>query len=210
VDRGAQQQGDLFGDETSETSVQGFRVSLEEAEEIYRAQWIDEWYPDRIKHDEYFTEGLKAIRAFVRECQENIPHPKSLELPFDWRIGQHSIKGAIDRIDELPDGSIAIYDYKTGQAKGEDDLTAEDKEQLRMYQLAMEEKGEKVSRLALVYVRGMVTSDVEILEGEVKISFTEKLLDRMNAVLASNYEPSPSSFVCRYCDFRNICEHRKL
>lgn len=210
VDRGAQRQGDLFGDGASEASAQGFRVCLEEAEEIYRAQWIDEWYPDRIKHDEYFTEGLKAIRAFVRECQESIPHPKSLELPFDWRIGQHSIKGAIDRIDELPDGSIAIYDYKTGQAKEEDDLTAEDKEQLRMYQLAMEEKGEKVSRLALVYVRGMVTSDVEILEGEAKISFTEKLLDRMNTVLTSDYEPSPSPFVCRYCDFRNICEHRKL
>ncbi len=210
VDRGAQQQGGLFGAVASEASVQGFCVSLEEAEEIYRAQWIDEWYPDRIKHDEYFTEGLKAIRAFVRECQENPPHPKSLELPFDWRIGQHSIKGAIDRIDELPDGSIAIYDYKTGQAKAEDDLTSEDKEQLRMYQLAMEEKGEKVSRLALVYVRGMITSDVEVLDGEAKISFTEKLLDRMNAVLTSDYEPSPSSFVCRYCDFRNICEHRKL
>ncbi len=206
------QQESLFGSlpEVEEQGVAGFRVSLEEAEAIYQSRWIDEWYPDRAKHDEYFAEGMKAIRAFVRECQEHPPHPKSLELPFDWRIGQHSIKGAIDRMDELPDGSIAIYDYKTGQAKAEDDLTAEDKEQLRMYQLAMEEKGEKVSRLALVYVRGMVTTDVEVLEGEAKVAFTEKLLDHMNAILTSDYEPSPSSFVCRFCDFKNICEHRKL
>ncbi|MCW1892031.1 MAG: ATP-dependent helicase [Candidatus Uhrbacteria bacterium] len=212
ADRGAMQQESLFGPllEVGEQGVAGFRVSPEEAEVIYQSRWIDEWYPDRAKHDEYFAEGIKAIRAFVRECQEHPPNPKSLELPFDWRIGQHSIKGAIDRMDELPDGSIAIYDYKTGQAKAEDDLTAEDKEQLRMYQLAMEEKGEKVSRLALVYVRGMVTTDVDVLEGEAKVAFTEKLLDRMNAILTSDYEPSPSSFVCRFCDFKNICEHRKL
>ena len=79
-----------------------------------------------------------------------------------------------------------------------------------MYQLAMEEKGERVSRLALVYVRGMVTTEVELLEGEAKIKFKDKLLERMNDILTSDYSPAPSSFVCRFCDFRNICEHRKL
>jgi DNA helicase-2/ATP-dependent DNA helicase PcrA len=135
---------------------------------------------------------------------------KRLEAPFDWLIGRHSIKGAIDRIDESEDGSITIFDYKTGQAKEEEKLYPEDKEQLRMYQLAMEEKGERVSRLALVYVRGMVVTDVEPLEAEKKTEFREKLIERMNDILTSDYKAAPSPFVCKYCDFRDICEFRKL
>lgn len=209
MDRGAFRQEELFGTGGAD-SAQGFRVTAEEAEDMYRKEWIDEWYPDRAKHDEYFSEGLKAVRDFVRICEEQPPRPKALEAPFDWHIGQHSIKGAIDRMDELPDGRVVIYDYKTGQPKSEDDLASDDKRQLRIYQLAMEEKGESVACLVLVYVRGMVMTEVDLLEGEKKIAFKEKLLDEMNEILVSNYDPSPSPFVCRFCDFRNICEHRKL
>ncbi|MBD3251852.1 Dna2/Cas4 domain-containing protein, partial [Candidatus Uhrbacteria bacterium] len=211
-DRGQMQQGDLFGNAgvRESGSADGFRVTKEEAEKIYKERWIDEWYPSREKHDEFFQEGLKAVRAFIEECSSNPPKVKALESPFDWRIGQHSLKGAIDRIDQNEDGSITIYDYKTGQPKESDQLSSEDKEQLRIYQLAMEEKGERVARLALVYVRGMVVSDVDLLEGEKKIDFKEKLLDRMNAVLTSDYPANPSPFVCKYCDFRDICEFRKL
>lgn len=209
LDRGVMQQGDLFGGGAPEIPS-GFRVTKEEAEQIYKDRWIDEWYPDRAKHDEFFAEGMKAIRAFADDCIEHPPNVKCLEAPFDWRIGQHSIKGAIDRVDELEDGSIVIYDYKTGQAKEADQLTSEDKEQLRMYQLAMEEKGECVSRLGLVYVRGMVVTDIDPLVGDKKADFKDKLLERMNAILTSDYPANPSPFVCKYCDFRDICEFRKL
>ncbi|MBE7524861.1 ATP-dependent helicase [candidate division WWE3 bacterium] len=210
VDRGAIRQGDLFASQTAGTPQEGFRVSKDEAEQIYRERWIDEWYPSRIKHDEYFHKGLEAIRGFWKSCFEHVPPAKYLELPFDWRIGQHSLKGAIDRIDELPDGSVALFDYKTGHAKDADSLVSEDKEQLRLYQLAMEHRGFRVSRLALIYVLGMVTTNVELLEREEKISFTEKLQDRMNAIVVSEYSANPSTFVCRYCDFKDICEYRKL
>jgi DNA helicase-2/ATP-dependent DNA helicase PcrA len=213
-DRRAMQQGDLFsqGQRGQEPMAmdRGFRVAKEEAERIYKDRWIDEWYPDRAKHNEYLSEGMKAVRAFVDFCAEHVPNVKRLEAPFDWRIGPHSIKGAIDRIDGLEDGSIAIFDYKTGEAKEAEHLYPEDKEQLRMYQLAMEEKGERVSRLALVYVRGMVVTDVEPLEAEKKAEFREKLIGRMNDILTSDYKASPSPFVCTYCDFRDICEFRKL
>ena len=45
---------------------------------------------------------------------------------FTLVLGVHSLKGKIDRIDTLPDGTVAVFDYKTGQAKEE--LGAEDKE----------------------------------------------------------------------------------
>lgn len=212
LDRGQMQQGDLFGGGGHGATGygSGFRVTKEEAEQIYKERWIDEWYPTRAKHDEFFKEGLDAIRGFIEDCHEHVPDVRNLELPFDWRIDQHSIKGAIDRIDQLEDGSIAIFDYKTGQPKDVDKLLPEDKEQLRMYQLAMEEKGERVSRLALIFVRGMVVTDVDPLQGDKKAAFKSKLLERMNSILTSDYKASPSPFVCKYCDFRDICEYRKL
>jgi len=208
MDRGALQQGSLFGVQGSGDMGKGFRVSKDEAIVMFKERWRDEWYPDRKKHDEYYAEGLKAIQAFWEVCFMNVPPVKMLEQPFDWRIGQHSIKGAIDRIDTLPDGSLALYDYKTGQAK--EKLESEDKEQLRIYQLAMEARGERVGKLALIFVRGMVETPVDLLEGEEKLDFAETLQKRMDEILVSDYPANASSFVCRFCDFRNMCEFRKM
>ena len=152
---------------------------------------------------------MKGIRDFVDWCTTSPPNIYALELPFDWRIGQHSIKGAIDRIDKMPDGSIVIYDYKTGRPKLEEKLEREDKEQLRMYQLAMEEKGERVSRLALVYIQGMIITEVDLLEGNKKLDFKGRLLTDMNNILTSDYPPNPEKHRCSYCDFRNICQYRE-
>jgi DNA helicase-2/ATP-dependent DNA helicase PcrA len=211
LERGKAQQGDLFGSGPSGAAPQeGFRVLKQEADELYREAWIDEWYPDRAKHDEYWKVGQDAVRAFWQACFMTPPEVNALEAPFDWRIGEHSLKGKIDRMDTLPDASVVVWDYKTGEPKATEDLEAEDKEQLRIYQLALEEKGVKVSKLAYVYVRTMDIAEVDLLEGEEKIAFREKLLERMNAILASKFEPTPSPFVCRYCDFRNICDARKL
>ncbi len=210
LDRGKSQQASLFGGVGSgEWGVgNGFRVTKEEVVAMFKERWKDEWYPDRATHDEFYAEGLKAIQAFWETCSANVPPVKALEQAFDWRIDQHSIKGAIDRIDALPDGSLALYDYKTGQAK--EKLESDDKEQLRIYQLAVEAKGERVGKLALVYVRGMVETPVDLLEGNEKLDFVETLQKRMDEILVSDYPPNASSFVCRFCDFRNMCEFRKL
>lgn len=220
LDRGRMKQGDLFSPVPSTSQRAGtdrqsgtqpaFHVTKDEAEEIYRSRWIDEWYPDRATHDRHFKEGMDAIRKFWGDCHVATLSVKHLELPFDWRLGEHSLKGAIDRIDEAPDGAIAIIDYKTGRAKESDALTSDDKKQLRIYQLAMEEKGHRVSSLRLHYVLEGVSAEVDLLEGEEKIDFKNKLMELMQAILVSEFPASPSQFICRYCDFRNICEFRKL
>lgn len=213
-DRGASQQGDLFGGGAPAQPVvateAGFRVSKQEAEELYRGCWIDEWYTDRAQHDEYFATGLAAIRAFWDACAVAPPTVQALEQPFQWRLGEHSLGGKIDRLDLCADGTVAIWDYKTGEPKAAEDLMTEDKEQLRIYQLAAEEKGLRVSRLGYVYVRDMSVAEVDLLEGDERQIFRETLLERMKAILMSSFPPTPSPFVCRYCDFRAICEYRKL
>ena len=59
------------------------------------------------------------------------------ERGFSFKLGPHLVRGRVDRVDELPDGSFELIDYKTGRPKSEDDLR--DDVQLSLYQLAARE-----------------------------------------------------------------------
>ena len=143
----------------------------------------------------------------MRAYREVCPQVVEVEKPFTLLLGTHALKGKIDRIDQNPDGTVTIFDYKTGEAK--DKLETEDKEQLYLYQVALEERGIKVSRLAYIYVLDWTLTDVEPLKEKAKEAFLEKMRERMDAVLRSTFPPSPEVHVCRTCDFRHICEFKK-
>lgn len=189
-------------------NVDGLRVTEEEALKIFEESWIDEWYPSRARHDEYKVKGRQAIKNFWQACNEKLPEVLGVEIPFTLVLGLHSLKGKIDRVDTLPDGSYAVYDYKTGEAKKE--LDAEAKEQLYLYQLALEEKGMKVSKLAYIYVLDWVITEVDLLKEEKRDAFLQKVTQRMDDILVSDFRATPDPFTCKYCDFQNICEFKKL
>jgi DNA helicase-2/ATP-dependent DNA helicase PcrA len=204
-------QTDLFSALGSSAPVKdGFRVTEDEALRIFEENWIDEWYPDRVRHDEYKQEGREAIRRAVKAWIANPPPIAFIEQPFDWRLGEHSLKGSVDRIDSLPQGGYIIYDYKTSEPKASGDLTKDNKEQLWIYQLAMEDKGLDVRKLAYLFVRSGEEAEVEILQGEKREAFREEVRKRMQAILTSRFEANASPYVCRFCDFRSICEFRRL
>jgi DNA helicase-2/ATP-dependent DNA helicase PcrA len=210
LERGVQSQGDLF---TPVAPIApGFRVSLEEALKMYESRWAenDDWYESKGRYDEYYAKGKEAIKRLMQEWIATPPNVEFLERPFDWSVGEHSLRGKVDRLDRLPTGGYGILDYKTGSAKTEDTVDTKDKEQLWIYQMAMEEMGLSITRLSYVYVLSGETLDVELLQGEKREAFRDRIAKRMNEILLSRFAPIPSTFTCRYCDFRSICEHREL
>ncbi|MBP9747539.1 ATP-dependent helicase [Patescibacteria group bacterium] len=205
--RNAPQQGNMFEGMRAMPSA-GFSVTDDEAREIYLETWDDQWYPDREKHDEYKKRGWEAVRYFLHECRTKPFEVLAVEKPFTLVFGKYSIKGTIDRIDQLPDGSLRVIDYKTGSAK--DELKTEDKEQLHLYQLALEGQGHRVTSLMYVYVMDWQIAEVEPMNDKKRTSFLETIEGRMEAIASSNFAPTPEPFVCKYCDFKSICEFRKL
>ncbi len=208
LERSGVRQVSLFENISQNNTVDGFTVGINEALEIYEESWIDAWYTSRDLHDEYFEEGRKAIKSFIEECMAQPPKVRALEQGFDWSLGEHSIKGKIDRIDEV-DGGIAIIDYKTGEWQEGKKAELTDKEQLWLYQLASEARGLTVKRLTYFFVRSKVMEDVPLLEGENKIRFQETLINRMDEIIKSSFLATPSVFLCKFCDFKHICEYRK-
>src|SRR3989344_3404954 len=151
-------------------------VSFEELFEIYQKGWIDDWYPSRAAHDEYFKKGKAALKDFYTTYAEELPVPQLLETPItahvtDQESGEtYAVAGKIDRVDPVT-GGLEIIDYKTGSGKTEQSLTTDDKDQLLIYQLAATQQlTEPIKKLTYYY-----------LESGTRLSFvgSEKDLARL-------------------------------
>lgn len=131
-------QGSLFGStERGDIQESNVRVpSMEELLEIYEETWIGDWYPSEASRKEYQQAGKKMLRTFYKNREGKWRVPVLLESGFSIHMGEHTLTGKIDRIDQLPDGSLEIIDYKTGKPK--ETVAGDDKDQLLFYEIVCE------------------------------------------------------------------------
>jgi len=197
-------QENLFGFKETAKKESG----LAELLSIYDKNWIEEWYEDKKQKEEYYQLGKKIVKDFYASFAKNPPkilkinNEPALELPFNLKIGDNTLRGVIDRIDQAEDG-VVIIDYKTGQAK--DKLEAEDKEQLLIYQIAAEEVLKlNPSELAYYYLNDNKKQSFLGKEME-KERLKEKIIQEIEEIKTSNFKATPG-WQCAYCDFKDICE----
>lgn len=86
--------------------------------ELYQKNWLSEGYIDRQHQKQFFAQGKKFLRQFLDKDYDPKIKPVLLEQSFiaPVKLGSQSLKigGKIDRVDQKPEGSIEIIDYKTG------------------------------------------------------------------------------------------------
>ncbi len=190
------------------SSAEATEGSLKNLREIYERNWIDEWYESKKQKQDYRKNGERIIKNFYDNFLKNPPKlleingSLALETPFNLKIGEDTIYGRIDRIDNN-DGEIEIIDYKTGKPK--EKLTPEEKEQLLIYQMAAQEVLDiKPHKLTYHY-----------LEEDKKISFLgteheiENLREKIKGIIKkikNNEFDAKPGFNCEYCDFKDLCD----
>lgn len=177
---------------------------------LYEKYWIDEWYQSQEQKDEYFNKGKDIMKRIYGEMLTSPPRPRQIEQDFTLKFGngEHMItlKGRIDRIDDTEDG-IEIIDYKTGKSKATEDIRLDDKEQLIIYQIAAEDILKlKPAKLTYYYVEdGGRVSFLGSPKDKDKV--LKSISDTVEAMRQSSFKATPG-FLCKYCDFKNICEFR--
>ncbi|MBI4281047.1 UvrD-helicase domain-containing protein [Candidatus Uhrbacteria bacterium] len=208
--RREQAQGTLFAAGTTEKITwpsAGLPITFEELLGLYQEAWIDDWYESQNQKQAYFEKGKALLKLFYEEAMRRPPTPLHLEWGFHLKLDGYTIRGVIDRLDRLPDGSLEIIDYKTGAAKTEDSA---DPDQLYIYQLALQEvMGQTPARLTYYYVEdGKRVSFLGSSEDLLKLK--EKIRATIQALGQSDFPATPAKEKCRHCDFKNICEFRIL
>jgi len=213
ADKMTKGQADIFSaiQNTSGKGTIGELVEKTEMKRLLDECWIDEWFESENQKKEYLEKAEESVNTFYDKIAGQEPRVKFLEKPFTLKLEgsageSYTIRGVIDRVDELADGSWHIVDYKTGQAK--DKLEWIDRMQLLIYQVAaIELFNAKVSKLTYYYLDSNV--DISFVGEQKDIDKLKKeLVETIEAIKTSKFDATPG-FHCGFCDYKDICEYKQ-
>jgi DNA helicase-2/ATP-dependent DNA helicase PcrA len=218
-ERSSAEQGTLFVAAAQKKKEQ---VSLKELLDLYEELWSEDWFFDEENKKKYKEHGKELLRKFYASMQGVIPVPVALEQPFVLKVDGASMKGVIDRIDEVypvregvsngvesgGEKQWKLIDYKTGRPPKKDGkegkLDFEKKEQLLIYQIAAQEVfGKKVGALALYFLESQEQFEFVATEKELQ-KVRDLVTEMIEKIKVSDFAPKPG-FWCKDCDFRFIC-----
>ena len=170
----------------------------------YKEIWVAEGYRDQSQEAEYFEEGKRILKAFHEKHSKDFHVPLAVEYGFDFEIEGVPVKGFVDRVDKLPDGRLAVVDYKTGKklATGRLEVDA----QLTMYQYACETLlGAEVGDLIFYHLPTLKEHRASRRGAQLVDELKSRVVTTAEAITKEKFEPKPDEMVCRWCDYKPIC-----
>ena len=160
-------------------------------------------------------EGLAMLREYYRVNKDSFTRAFLTEKIFKFEIDGLLVTAISDRMDYVGNGKLLITDYKTGKD------VRRTPNQLYMYQKIAEANPELPELLAERL--GVKTNDLKISQmlyyhvptnkkyyfdrasdDEIK-RFWDMALATADEMRSGNFEPSPSEFACRWCDYKQYC-----
>ncbi len=155
---------------------------------------------------ELLEKARSALARYHARLGDQDSEPVWFERAFAFRLGPHHLRGRVDRVDRLAEGSDGEYeliDYKTSRPKTAEQLA--DDVQLSLYALAAREAWQlDSSRQAYYYVLDDLKVPVPRGERDAE-AVTEIVLEVGDGILAQEFEPTPSRAACSICDYRIVC-----
>jgi DNA helicase II / ATP-dependent DNA helicase PcrA len=184
-------------------SGEGEEAGLERLMDLFEVGWRRTGFGSSDDELQFRDRAREAMRLYWEREREAEGEPVWLERKFDIRIGPHHVRGRVDRVDRLADGSYELIDYKTGERKSEAAL--ENDLQLALYRLAAREDwGVEAGSGSYYYVL-----DADKVAAPTKPDDAERVertvLEVGEGVLGQDFEPRPSPTTCSWCDYRLIC-----
>jgi DNA helicase II / ATP-dependent DNA helicase PcrA len=179
----------------------------EELVQLFREDLADASIQEAYQQELYEQQGVPQLVEFLDSVRD-IPASQVLhtEEPFELRLGEVIVAGRIDRIDQRPDGTVAIIDYKTGKSR--DQENADQSLQLSLYAIAAQEKwGYKVGALIFHNLEGNVPVITMRSESDLVAA-----RDRVHAAaqgIADGIFDAKVGMHCSFCAYRSLCPEKE-
>lgn len=147
--------------------------------------------------------GHEILRGYLRFIEGTKP-PLAAELSFEIAVGNDTLRGVIDRIDEQDEG-LVIVDFKSGSRKLSQSEVERDL-QLTVYAFAAQQLyGRPTARVAQFYLRD--GTYLRSLRGPEDFAWLlADILPYARRVLREEQYPARVGYWCNWCDFRELCK----
>jgi superfamily I DNA/RNA helicase/CRISPR/Cas system-associated exonuclease Cas4 (RecB family) len=144
-----------------------------------------------------------SLRRYHDRAAADDAEPLWFEESFQFKMGAHTLRGRVDRVDRLPGGEYELIDYKTGRPKSPAQLRED--VQLALYAVGASEAWElEASHQAYLYV--LDDTKVPLPTDEVDRDWiSETVFEVADGILGQGFEPTPSYAACSICDYRIAC-----
>ncbi|OFV92735.1 MAG: hypothetical protein A3F68_06535 [Acidobacteria bacterium RIFCSPLOWO2_12_FULL_54_10] len=178
------------------------KISEEAIGKLWERHWKAGDFRDAVQERMYRKLGEEQLRGVWQVWKESgiqvLEQEKSFQ--FDW--GSAHIKGRIDQIHRNTAGETELVEYKTGRPKTQKD--AQESLQMTIYGKACEAALKiPIDRMILFNL-----SNQELLATSRKLKdykeVEEEIRQTSNGIQEGIFPPNPG-FLCRYCDFQNLC-----
>ena len=179
----------------------------EELIELFRSDLASAKIQERYQHELYEKQGVAQLHEFLQSARSLAPSQVlQTEESFEIRIGETVVAGRIDRIDQRPDGTVAIIDYKTGKAR--DQENADESLQLSLYAIAAEEKwGYKVG--ALIFYNMEENVPVITMRTASDLIAARARVTQAAQGIANNVFDARLGMHCNFCAYRSLCPEKE-
>ena len=177
--------------------------SLDRLLGLFEAGWRRQGFGASDDELQYRDRAVAALARYQERDTHSGSRPVWLERSFSFGIGEHSLRGRVDRVDRRPDGGYELIDYKTGDPGSGPQLTGD--VQIALYRLGAREAWEIEADLGsywYVLADERVTMPVEADDAE-RVERT--VLEVAAGIGDQDFEPRPSHEICSWCDYRLIC-----
>jgi len=176
--------------------------TVETAKSLLRKNWRRYRIGFRNKADEkrWADRALAEVTRFVEE-QDTTVTPLMLERPVEARIVDGLVlRGRVDRVDKLQDGTLHIIDYKTGIVPENTDWT-----QLELHAIILSHcTCNTVVRISFFYLLSGEIASKRVHEEDLSRAKWDLLSVANRIRRERNYPPNPG-IACAGCDFAAIC-----
>ncbi|MCI0697956.1 ATP-dependent helicase [candidate division KSB1 bacterium] len=193
--------------EYNQHKLQGRPVSEDDLLRVFKANWRSEGFISREHEDQRFAYGQEVLKKFFAQQEAGGVAPTYVEEQFKFRLGNNLITGRWDRVDELPDGSVYITDYKSSEVHEPQKAReqAVRSRQLRLYARAYEERFSRpVTGWRMHFLDTGLIGESRRKERLLKKT-EEDVLKAAEGIRQRDYTPNPGPGNCPYCAYQDIC-----